>query len=137
MAYNLQQISPLDLKPSTAIGVKIPFDADHVFTSVYTTKDQTKYNLINFLLTDKNERPFNLNFGAGLRSRIFDQVTTQNIEDIEFSIKSQVESNFPNVLVKNLSVLADPDNNTMTIEFSYALLKTNENDSVVIMIQNA
>ena len=39
MAYGLKQISPLDLKPSTAIGVKLPFDAENVFSSVYTTKD--------------------------------------------------------------------------------------------------
>ena len=47
MAYGLKKISPLDLKPSTAIGVKLPFDADNVFSSVYTTKDQIKYNIIN------------------------------------------------------------------------------------------
>ena len=58
MAYGLKKISPLDLRTSTAIGVNIPFSAQNVFTSVYTTKEQTKYNLINFLLTDKGERPF-------------------------------------------------------------------------------
>ena len=53
MAYNLVKISPLDLKPSTAIGVKIPFSKPSAFQSVYTTKEQLKYNIINYLLTDK------------------------------------------------------------------------------------
>ena len=48
MAYGVKQISPLDLKPSTAIGVGLPFSAPNVFSSVYTTKDQIKYNLINY-----------------------------------------------------------------------------------------
>jgi len=51
MAYGLKKISPLDLKPSTGIGVKIPFSSDAVFQSIYTTKEQTKYNIINYLLT--------------------------------------------------------------------------------------
>ena len=43
MAYGSKKISPLDLQPSKAIGVKIPFSSNSVFTSVYTTKEQTKY----------------------------------------------------------------------------------------------
>jgi hypothetical protein len=56
MAYGLKKISPLDLKPSTAIGVKIPFDATAVFSSVYTTKDQLKYILliIYYLILEKD-----------------------------------------------------------------------------------
>ena len=83
MAYGLKQISPLDLKPSTAIGVKIPFDAENVFSSVYTTKDQIKYNIINFLLTDPRERVFNPTFVAGLRARLFEQIDQASFEEIK------------------------------------------------------
>ena len=83
MAYNARKISPLDLRPSTGIGVKIPFSALNVFDTVYSTKDQTKYNLINFLLTDPRERPFNPNFGAGLRSFLFEQLGTNTAEDLQ------------------------------------------------------
>lgn len=137
MAYGLKQISPIDLKPSTALGVKIPFSSDNVFSSVYTTKEQTKYNLINFLLTDRNERPFNNSFGAGLRSRIFEQISAQSLSDLELNISSQIQDNFPNVEVINMNVNGDPNNNSITISFSYRLLRTNENDSVIIKIQNA
>ena len=74
MAYGLKQISSLDLRPSTGIGVKVPFSSTSVFTTVYTTKEQTKYNIINFLLTDKRERPLNPTFGAGLRSKLFENL---------------------------------------------------------------
>jgi hypothetical protein len=56
MAYNLRNINVLDLKPSTGVGVAIPFSNRTAFTTVYTTKEQLKYNIINFLLTDKGER---------------------------------------------------------------------------------
>lgn len=136
MAYNLKQISPLDLLQSTALGVKLPFSADNVFTSVYTTKEQYKYNIINYLLTDKNERPFNFNFGAGLRTYLFEQIETQTVDSLESYIRSQIEINFSSIKVKDISISVDSDRNSINISLSYIILNTNENDTVIIKIQN-
>jgi hypothetical protein len=136
MAYGLKKISPLDLRPSTAIGVKIPFRAQNVFTSVYTTKEQTKYNLINYLLTDRRETPFIANFGAGLRSLLFEQITDESIVKMENYIYSSVESNFPNVNITQLNIDPDEDNSSIVINFSYNLKNSNENDSIIIKIDN-
>jgi hypothetical protein len=137
MAYQLRKISPLDLKKSTAIGVKVPFDSPGAFSSVYTTKEQTKYNIINFLLTDKRERPLNPTFGAGLRSKLFEQISTETVSDLQQSITNQVENNFPNVKVTDLTIIGDINNNSISIKFSYKLLSTSETDSANIVIQNA
>jgi hypothetical protein len=136
MAYGLKKISPLDLRPSTAIGVKIPFSAQNVFTSVYTTKEQTKYNLINFLLTDRRETPFVANFGAGLRSVLFEQITDESMLKLENYIYSSVESNFSNVNITQLNIDPDEDNSSIVINFSYNLKNSNENDSITIKIDN-
>jgi len=89
MAYGLGKIQATDFKPSTSLGVKIPFSAPNAFTPVYTSKEQTKYNIINFLLTDVNERPFNLNFGAGLRRALFDPITSGNLSELKL-IEQQI-----------------------------------------------
>ncbi len=136
MAYGLKKISPLDLRPSTAIGVALPFSADNVFSSVYTTKDQTKYNIINFLLTDPRERVFNPTFGAGLRSRLFEQIDQQSFEELKQSIQTQIEAQFPQVQITQLSIVGNPEYNSINIKFSYKLLRSNENDSVTLTIQN-
>lgn len=136
MAYGLKQISPLDLKPSTAIGVKIPFSADNVFSSVYTTKDQLKYNIINFLLTDPRERPFNPTFGAGLRARLFEQIDQDTFETMKQSLRTQLESYFPQIEIVTLEIIGSPDYNSINIKFSYRLLRSNENDNVTLTIQN-
>jgi phage baseplate assembly protein W len=137
MAYGLKKISPLDLKPSTAIGVSIPFSAPVAFSSVYTTKDQLKYNLINFLLTDPRERPFNPTFGAGLRARLFEQIDQNTFEEVKQSIRTQVEANFPQIQIIKLEVVGLPEYNAININFSYRLLRSNENDSVTITVQNS
>lgn len=136
MAYGAKNISYLDLRPSTAIGVKLPFNSPSVFTSVYTTKEQTKYNIINFLLTDRRERIMNPGFGAGLRSRLFEQITTTTTDELEQSISVQIENNFPNIEVIELMVTGQPDYNSINIRFSYRLKSTSETDTANIVIQN-
>ena len=136
MAYNARKISPLDLRPSTGVGVKIPFSSLNVFDTVYSTKDQTKYNLINFLLTDPKERPFNPNFGAGLRSFLFEQLETNTTQDLQTMLIGQIESNFPNVNVISLMVTSDVNIGAINIEFSYNIRNTKESDEVLLTIQN-
>ena len=137
MAYGLKKISVVDLRPSTGVGVAIPFSAPNVFQTVYTTKDQTKYNLINFLLTDPRERPFNPTFGAGIRARLFEQIDQFTFDDMKQSIRTQIENNFPNIQIVTLDIIGNPDYNSINIKFSYRLLRSNENDSVILTIQNA
>ena len=83
MAFNVRRINPLDLQPRKAVGVALPFQGRAVFNSTFTTKDATKSNLINFFLTGKNERVFNVDFGAGLRNFLFEAITEDKIEAIK------------------------------------------------------
>ena len=70
MAYNAQKIPSIDFKPSTAVGISLPFSNPEVFQSTYTTDDAVKNNLINWFLTNKGERPLNPDFGGNLRQYI-------------------------------------------------------------------
>lgn len=136
MAYGAKNISPLDLRPSTAIGVAIPFSAPAAFASVYTTKEQTKYNIINFLLTDPRERPFNPTFGAGLRARLFEQIDQNTFEEMQQSLITQIQTSFPQIEITRLSILGDPENHAINVNFSYRLLRSNDTDYVTITVQN-
>lgn len=136
MAYNLRKISPLDLKPSTGVGVKLPFMAPSVFTTVYTTKEQLKYNILNFMLTDLGERPMNPNFGMGLRSRLFEIISQDTLEEIQQSITTQIEHMFPVVEIQNLSVTGNPQYSSINIQFNYIISTSKEVDSILLNIQN-
>lgn len=136
MAYGAKQISPIDLKPSTALGIKIPFSAPSVFTSVYTTKTQLKYNIINYLLTDPRERIFNPIFGAGFRSRLFEQIDESTFEAMKQSISNQIENMFPSIQIVTLDIIGETQTNSINIKFSYRILKSNEDDAVMLTIQN-
>jgi phage baseplate assembly protein W len=136
MAYDVKNISPLDLRKSISIGVKIPFSDPSAFSRVFTTKEQLKYNIINFLLTDKRERIFASSFGAGIRRRIFEQITQNTADEIELSLVTQLENYFSNIRVNQLTVTAEPDSNVIRIQLSYSIINTNENDVVLVDLQN-
>ena len=134
MAYNIRNINVLDLRPSTGIGVSLPFNNPAVFQTVYTTREQVKYNLINFLLTDPRERIFNPSFGAGIRNSLFEQITADTTDNLDSLVRTGVESYFPNVVVTALTFGADPNNNTLTINFSYTIRNTRESDNIILSI---
>lgn len=136
MAYRIGNINVSDLRPSVGVGVAIPFSNRTAFRTVYTTKEQLKYNIINYLLTDTGERIFNPTFGAGLRSRLFEQITRESNDALEASIRSAVENYFPSVEVTNLRVLSTPDDNLISVQFSYRIVTSNETDNILLNIQN-
>lgn len=136
MAYKQQQINPLDLKPSTGIGLKIPFSETYVFQSVYTTAQQVKYNITNFLLTGRRERVFEPTFGAGLQDLVFEAIDEQNLTGLEVYIKSTVEGYFPNVEVTAVRVVPSHDVNTVTVTFTYNIRNTGQSDEVLLNFQN-
>jgi|TARA_R110001606_G_scaffold93639_2_gene207955 phage baseplate assembly protein W len=132
MAFNAQQIYPIDFNKSAAVGIDIPFNAPSVFRPNYTTKAAIKNNLINYFLTNPGERPLNPEFGGGLRAFIFEQITDNNLDFLEEQISSDLNNFFPNVNVSNLEILKQEDLNTITVLLSYNVINTNINDTLEI-----
>ena len=132
MAFNQQQIFPIDLNNSAAVGIDLPFNGPAVFKSNYQTKDSIKYNLINFFLTNPGERPLNPTFGGGIRNFIFEQIYNDNIEFLLEDISLKVRNYFPNVQIEDLNVSRNEDNNEISINFTYKVINTNIQDEINI-----
>ena len=130
MAFGARQIAPIDTKPGIGVGVSIPFNAPGVFTTTYTTQKATQSNLINFFLTNKNERYLNPTFGGDLRAFIFEQIANDNIEGLKEDLNSQIELYFNNIQIKELNVLSNPDTNAINIEMTYNILGTGMTDEI-------
>lgn len=124
MAYGAKKILISDIYPNTAIGVDIPFNANNVFTSNYSSIDAVKNNLINFLLTNQSERYLNPKFGGNLRAFIFEQITNGDLDSLKETLQIQIAQNFSNVVINDLQVLQNPDSNQIFIELTYSILNT-------------
>ena len=132
MAFNPQQIFPLDLNPNKAIGVNIPFNTPAVFSQNYLTKDSIKNNLINFFLTNPGDRYLNPNFGGGLRNFLFENLVNNNTAFLEEDITSKISSFFPNVRVNSLDIFKIEDQSSIKINLSYSIVNTNIVDNLEI-----
>ena len=132
MAFGAQQIFPIDLNKSAAVGVDLPFNANSVFRSNYTTAEATKNNLLNYFLTNPGERPLNPSFGAGLRAFIFEQIATENLDFLQRDIESKLKIFFTNININNLEILKQEDNNTITVSLTYSIKRTNITNTIEI-----
>jgi len=132
MAFGAQQIFPIDLDNSAAVGIDLPLNGPAVFKSNFQTKDAIKSDLINFLLTNPGERYLNPLFGAGLRDFIFSQISDGNLEFLKQDLQSKLQANFPNIRVDTLEVLRNDDINTITVSFTYSVINTNLTDEITL-----
>ena len=130
MAYRIANKFPIDTKAGRAVGVSIPFSAPWVFTSTFQTKDAIRTNLVNFFLTNNNERVFRPSFGGNLRTFIFESIARGTTDSIKESIQDNVTRYFPQVLIRDIEILASEDSNILNVILSYEVVNFGINDEL-------
>ena len=125
MAYRIPNKNPIDIGSRVAIGVSIPFNADPVFNQTYTTNDQIKSNIINYVLTNKGERPLNPDFGLNLQEKVFETISPVSTNSLQSFITQGITTNFP--MLSNVIVTVTPqhDINSLNISIKYTYLGNN------------
>ena len=132
MAYNARKISPIDFKPSTAVGIDLPFSGEAVFRETFTSKEAVKANLINWFLTNQGERPLNPEFGGNLRKHLFQQIENDTLDFLKEDIQSQLSTYFPSVIIVNLDVLGREDAQIIDVVLKYRVKNTGITDTLNI-----
>ena len=135
MARIIQNRFPIDSVARKAVGFGFPLNGPAVFVPTYTVREQTKSNLINYLLTNRGERVFNPNFGADLRNLVFDNVTERTTDELQETIQNSINKYFPQVLVKEINFLNQPDNNTINFSLTYTITNFGITDDITILLQ--
>jgi phage baseplate assembly protein W len=135
MAKIIQSKFPIDLTPSVAVGYGFPMNGPAVFLPTYTTRDQIKANLINYLLTNKTERVFNPNFGANLRSLLFEGIVDSTQDELLLSIQDNIGRFFPNIVIKDIKFENEIDNNTTNFILTYQIENFGIEDMINIELQ--
>ena len=135
MARIIQNKWPIDLQKSRAIGFGFPLNGDAVFVPTYFTRDQIKANLVNYLLTNKGERVFKPNFGADLRSLLFENMQDISNAELKNTIQDDITTFFPNVLIKEIKFNNIADENTVNFTLIYQIVNFGVNDEINIFFQ--
>ena len=135
MARIIQSKFPIDLTPSVAVEYCFPIDGPAVFIPTYTTREQTKANLINYLLTNKKERVFNPFFGADLRNLLFENIIDSTQEDLLAIIQDNIGLYFPTVVIKEIKFDNNEDRNTVNFILTYQIENFGIEDTINIELQ--
>jgi phage baseplate assembly protein W len=101
----------------------------------YTTREQTKANLINYLLTNRGERVFNPTFGADLRNLVFENIIDVTTEELQERIQNDIKNYFPQVIVEEIRFDNTPDSNTINFTLTYNILNFGITDDIQILLQ--
>ena len=133
MAYRIPNKNPIDVGSRVAIGVSLPFNAPQVFTQTYTTQDQIKSNIINYILTDRGERVFNPTFGSNIRASVFENITSNLLKNLETNLNSDLSAYFSNVNFADIKITPNYDENSISIEIKYSLYNGPINDINIII----
>lgn len=126
------RINPLDLQGNIAIGVSLPFNGPACFNSTYSTADQIKSNLINLLLTNKGERIMNPEFGADLKTILFEGITEDTSTILRNLISLNVSIFVPEVSIINIDVIKFENTNTISVTIQYRLNISGKSDEITV-----
>ena len=132
MAFPIRTVNPLDINPSTGVGVSLNYATEGVFDTTYTTFQATKNNLLNFLLTGQGQRYLNPTFGFGLQSYLFEQLNNETSAALEDDIQSAIGELFPTVTVEELTINLLQNTNQLDITLTFSI--GSESDTVNITL---
>ena len=132
MARILQNRFPIDSVARKAVGFGFPLNGPAVFVPTYTTREQTKANLINYLLTNKGERVFNPNFGADLRNLLFEGIIDSTQDELLLMIQDQIGQYFPTVRIEEIKFENQVDRNSVNFIMTYQIVNFGVTDTLNI-----
>jgi phage baseplate assembly protein W len=122
MAIRIPNQNPLDTNKRVAVGVSIPFSNSSVFNQTFTTLDQIKSNIINYILTNTGERILNPNFGSNLRAQLFENITEENLSALEIKLINDIQKYFSSVSIKELNLIPIYEENSIQLKLTYSVL---------------
>ena len=132
MARIIQNKFPIDLTPSVAVGFGFPMDGNAVFTPTFTTREQTKSNILNYLLTNKGERVFNPMFGGDLRNLLFEGIIDSTQDELLLMIQDQIGQYFPTVRIEEIKFENQVDRNSVNFIMTYQIVNFGVTDTLNI-----
>ena len=127
----IYRLNPQDIGQKRGIGISVLFNNDtSVFNQTFTTKEQVKSNLVNYILTNKGERFFDPMFGGNLRASLFEPDTS--LDNIAARLENEIYTYVPNIIIRNISVKKYSDQNLVNIILDYSI--NNQDDNLVLNV---
>jgi hypothetical protein len=108
----------------SSLGVKLPLtrDSGDGFTMIKSIKGMLKQNFKMLLFTIPGERVMEPDFGVGLKTYLFSNVSEDIQSQISYKIREQVQMYLPIISVNNIQFgLSSIETNTLSMRITYTI----------------
>ena len=104
--------------------INITFKKHPVTNDLVVSKDASaiKQAIVNLLLTNKGERPFNYNYGSDIRSYLFEPLDFGVAAQIQSEIKTTIRNYEPRIGIVELVVEPEFEQNSFTVHLEYEIV---------------
>jgi phage baseplate assembly protein W len=118
-------------------------DLDTLFTPNPVTGDinpirdteAIKKSVINLILTNFYERPFQPEIGCNVRGLLFEPADPVTISDLEDAATQVLENFEPRIAVLSVSATDDADNNSYAMTIQFQILSTEQVSDVTTVLE--
>lgn len=94
-----------------------------------------KKSVVNLILTNFYERPFQPEIGCGVRGLLFELADAITISDLEDAAKQVLENFEPRIIVLDITTSDDSDNNTYTMTIMFQIISTEQISEVTTVLE--
>lgn len=103
--------------------LSVTFKKHPVTDDLVTVKDNAAISqaIVNLLLTNKGERPFQPNLGAEIYKTLFEPLDYGTAGIIRSAVIEVLEKYEPRIRVSEINVTPDFDNNSYSVELTYII----------------
>jgi len=118
--------------------ININFKKHPVTGDLVVSKDASaiKQAIVNLLLTNKGERPFNPDYGSNIRSYLFEPLDYGTAAQIELSITSTIAKFEPRINVRSIDIYPNYDNNSFDVDMTYEIVGSDDPPVAVELVLN-
>lgn len=123
---------------------------DNVFTDISTDFDQNpanddvirlrdiesiKRSIRNIILTNKGERPFNFNFGSGVRDFLFETVSPFVLQVLRLELEQNIQQHEPRATNVRAEVYGRMDANELVADIKFVPINTTQVVTLNIILE--
>jgi phage baseplate assembly protein W len=94
-----------------------------------------KKSVLNLILTNFYERPFQPEIGCGVRGLLFEPADPITISDLEDAAKEVLDNFEPRVKILNIDATDDPDNNAYVMTIEFQIISTQQLAEVTTILE--
>jgi len=118
--------------------ININFKKHPVTDDLVVSRDASaiKQAIVNLLLTNKGERPFNPDYGSDIRSYLFEPLDYGTAAQVEMSITGTLSEFEPRINVLSIETYPNYDNNSFDVDMTYVIVGSDDPPTAVQLVLN-